>query len=331
MAIQIAIIGLGQIGASIGLALGTEKGLVTRIGHDREVGNARLAEKMGALDKVSLNLPGAVEKADIVILALPTDQVRETMEMVAPLLKVDAVLMDTAPVKEKIAAWARELMPAGRHYVGLTPVLNPAYLQTHDSGVNAAHADLFKEGLMVIVAPPGTASEAVKLASDLTRLLGSSPMFAEPVEVDSLMASTHLLPQLMGAALLNITIDQPGWREGRKLAGRAYAEVTGTLNLSGETGGLSSSAILAQESMVRVLDAAIAALQAFRTEVKNEDVRSLNERLNRAQAGRQRWWDERQLANWTAEEMFSNTPLPKRTDFVSKLLFERRKDKDKDQ
>ena len=71
MTVQITIIGLGQIGASIGLGLTKIKDQVTRIGNDRDPIIARQAEKMGAVDKISINLPSAVRNADLVILAVP--------------------------------------------------------------------------------------------------------------------------------------------------------------------------------------------------------------------------------------------------------------------
>ncbi len=329
MTVQITIVGMGQIGTSIGLALTNQKELVYRVGHDVDIRYARLAEKMGALDKVAINLPSAIREADLILLSLPTDQIRSTIEVVAKDMKEGAVLMDTAPVKEIIASWAKEFLQAGRHYVGLTPVLNPAYLQSHDSGVEAAHADLFREGMIVIVAPPRTASEAIKLASDLTRRLGATPLFAEPVEVDSLMAATHILPQLLGAALLNITIDQPGWREGRKLAGRAYAEVSGTIVQLGEAGALSSSAVYAGENMIRVLDGAIAALQTFRHDLTNHDNAALAERLERARKGREHWWNERQNANWKAEEVMPQAETPKSSEIFGRLIGLGRKPKEK--
>jgi prephenate dehydrogenase len=319
MAVQITIVGLGQIGASVGLALAEQKELVKRVGHDRELRVARAAEKLGAVDKVALNLPGSVRDADIVLLALPTDQIRETMELIAADLKEAAVVMDTAPVKEAVAEWAREILPPGRHYVGLTPVLNPAYLHGHESGVEAAHADLFRGGLMAIVVPHQTASEAVKLAADLTRLLGATPLFADPMEVDGFMAATHILPQLMAAALLNITVDQPGWLDGRKMAGRAFAEVTGPVVQLGEPGALCSSALLTQDNVVRVIDSAVAALIAMRNDIKNKDQAALSGRVERARSGRERWWKERQAADW-ANEGTSPVETPKASEVFGRLL-----------
>jgi prephenate dehydrogenase len=303
MAVQITIIGMGQIGASVGLALAKHKELIRRVGHDRDYRVARLAEKMGVVDQVSHNLPNSVKDSDIVLLALPTDQIWDSLELIASELKEDAVIMDTAPVKETVVRWTQELLPAGRHYVGLTPVINPAYLHNQKTGIEAAQADLFHSGMVVIVAPPRTPSEAIKLASDLTRLLGTMPLFADPVEIDSLMAATHILPQLMGAALLNVTIDQPGWREARKIAGRGYAEVTAPVGEMDDPAALCSAALYGRENVIRVIDSLVAALQSIRQDIQQEQRESLTERLERAASGRERWWKERQKADWAGEEL----------------------------
>ena len=47
MPVNIVIVGLGQIGASFGLALGEKKDLVQRAGYDQEIKIARQAEKLG--------------------------------------------------------------------------------------------------------------------------------------------------------------------------------------------------------------------------------------------------------------------------------------------
>jgi prephenate dehydrogenase len=160
MPIQITLIGLGQIGSSAGLALSKQSEQILRVGYDCEHKIAKRAKEIGAIDKAENNLRAAVEKANLVLLTLPMDQIRETLEIIAPELREGAVVMETGPVKEVVAAWAAELLPSGRYYVGLTPVLNPIYLHSIDSGIDAARADLFASGLVVIVSPPGTSSGA---------------------------------------------------------------------------------------------------------------------------------------------------------------------------
>lgn len=329
MAIQITIVGLGQIGGSIGLALADHKDTFFRVGHDKDPSVAQKAQKLGVVDRISINLPAAVREAEIVVLSLPMDQIRETLEIIAPDLRENAVVLDTGPVKEAAAAWASELLLPQRYYVGLTPVINPVYLHVPDRGLDAARADLFRLGMMAIVSLPRTASEAIKLAADLARLLGAAPFFVDPLEIDSLMAATHIMPQLISAALLNATIDQPGWREARKVAGRAYAEVTSPIVHLSEPKTLGRSAILSRENVIRSLDSVIASLQAMRTDLEQEDSKALESRLEQAYQGRLKWWQQRQAANWSDD----NSPTPEissASDLFSRLLLGvRRRPKDK--
>jgi prephenate dehydrogenase len=298
MAIQITIVGLGQIGGSFGLALAEQKESIQRVGHDLNPDVAKKALKLGAVDRISVNLPSAVRGADIVLLALPLDQIRETLEIIADELKEDVVVLDTAPIKKVVHAWMKELLPSKRHYVGLTPVLNPSYLLMPETGIDAARPDLFKQGLLCITTPPGTVAEAVKLATDLTQIVGATNLFVDLLENDSLMAATHLLPQLISAALLNATVDQPGWYEARKFAGRAYAQMTNPSVQFGEPKSVSSSSISDRENVLRVVDEVIAVLQAMRDEIEQDNSQALEERFERARQGRQLWWSQRQAANW---------------------------------
>jgi prephenate dehydrogenase len=310
MSVQITIIGTGQIGASIGLALGEHKDLFLRVGHDKDIRAANRAKDMGAVDRVDANLPHSVAEAAIVILALPLDQIRETLQFVAPDLNEDVIIMDTTPVKGDVLRWMKELLPPQRYYIGLTPVLNPAYLETPGSGVEAAHADLFKNGLMAIVSPQGVPSEAIKLATDFSHLLGAEHLFIDPVELDSMMAATHILPQLIAAVLLNSTVDQPGWYDSRKLAGRPYATVTSAMMQFGQENSLSSQAISANVHLMRWIDALTDNLDILRQQLASQDAEKLQEALVRARNGREKWLKERNTANWAATESAANIELP---------------------
>ena len=58
MPVQLTIIGLGQIGTSVGLALAGKKDLIFRMGHDKENGNAKKAEKTGGVGQDPLQPAG---------------------------------------------------------------------------------------------------------------------------------------------------------------------------------------------------------------------------------------------------------------------------------
>lgn len=294
MKTNLTIIGLGQIGASIGLGLSEESELIYRVGFDEDARVMRQASKLGAVDKTASRLKSVIENSDIVLMALPTDKIREMMEELAPLMKEGAVLMDTALSKEMVANWAKELLPEGCSYVGLTPVINPDYMTSTATGIDGARADLFQNGMIAITSPLNTDSKALKLAADLTRLLGAAVLFADMLEVDSVMTATHIVPQLVAAALLNATVDQPNWRDAGKMAGRAYAEVSGPIQNLGLPGALTANAMQNRDHVLRVLNSVIASIENLRNDIAQEDTEALTERLERARQGRNQWWRDRQ-------------------------------------
>jgi prephenate dehydrogenase len=317
MTVRMTIIGLGQIGASIGLALAEHNQKVVRTGHDRYPEVARHAKKLGAVDNVTFNLHSAVEKAEVVILAIPVDDVRSTLEMIAPDLQPNALVIDTSPIKVAIAEWAKELLPQDRYFVTFTPSINPAYLNETTSGIEAAHADLFQHGLAMITSLPGTNPDAVKFAADLATLLGLKPLFADAYEADGLVAATRLLPQIMAAALVNATIDQPGWTESRKFAEKGYVQSTEPVAHLSDTEQLGQTFLLNRENVVRVTDNLIAALSQLRQTIAEEDEGTLHALLHNAREDRRIWLDQRQTAKW---DPTPQSEMPRAGDVLGRLI-----------
>lgn len=298
MSVQITIIGLGQIGSSIGLALKAREVDVRLVGHDKEVHTAKEAHKIGAIDDVKYNLPASVRDAKIVILALPFAAIKETLELIAPQLPEGTLVLDTAPSKARVAAWAKELLPAGRFYIGLTPAINPDYLHGTDVGVRAAHADLFERGLMVVDAPMGTPEDIFNLAMNFVKLLDAVPLLMDTAEADGIFTSMHFLPQLTAAALLDTTVNKPGWHEARKLGGRPYASVTAGLAYHDDVESLRDAVLEDHDNVVRLLNSLITSLIHLRDEIEDQDGGALGSRLENALNGRNRWLHERLAADW---------------------------------
>jgi prephenate dehydrogenase len=316
MPVQMTIIGLGQIGASIGLALARHKNIVSVVGHDKEFAVERSALKKGAVETTEHNLPKAVKDARIVILALPVHQIRETLEFIAPDLLPGTVVVDTAPIKSEVAKWAKDILPEGCCYVGLVPTIGPEFLSDTGTGLDSAKADLFSRSIFLVSAPSGTPGEAVQLVSDLVALLDATAMLTDILESDGLMTSAHLLPQLISAALLNATVDQPGWKDVRKLAGRAYVSATSGLMSNDDPESLQMLSLHNRENTVRSLDIMISALRALRDDIENKNDAVLKDSLQAALTGRENWMNERSVANWVEMQ-----PEPKEYPSLNERLF----------
>ena len=317
MTIQITILGLGQIGASIGLALADKKSSITRVGSDREPEVCKRAQKMGAVDKIHFNIPSAVRNADVVMLCLPVNEIKTTLETISRDLKEGCVVVDTSPIKIGVAEWAESLMPKDRHFITMTPTINPLYLVEAEVGVGAAHADLFKNSLMVITNLPGAEADVLKLAADLAALVGGTPFFADPYEVDGLMAAVHLLPELLAVALVDATVNQPGWIEARKVAGKSYARVSLPLLEPNESDAHGQAALLNKQNTLRVLDNTLESLYELRRAIAEDDEEGLAEMMHNAIKARDEWRKQREKSDW---ERGSAQELPTKGDIMGRLV-----------
>jgi prephenate dehydrogenase len=333
MTTQIAIIGLGQIGASIGLALKKNKAPVSIIGFDKNIGVEKASVTLGVIDEAR-RLPGAVRDADIVLLCLPLAEIKETLKLIGPALKEKAVVMDTAPIKSGLFESVKKYIPYGRFYLGLLPALAPDFFASSESGLNAADAKLFQRTVMVVDAPPGTPLEVEQIAFDFIKLLGARPMHSDFTESDGWMTSVHLLPQLAAMAVLDATVDNQGWQDARKFAGRPFAGVTGGLAYYDDAASLKEQALASRMSVIHALDVLMASLKGLRDDLEKNDDKSVAERLDYSFAARERWLDERGAAEWL-KEGGDTLELPDASEQIRHMLFgstavDRAKQKKKD-
>ena len=218
---RIAIIGLGQIGASIGMDLRAKLPGIEVVGHDIEPSTAGVARKRGAVDTVSYSLPGAVEDASIVFVAVPVTAVKDVMGAIGPALSPGAIVTDTASTKVEVLAWAEELLPGSVDFIGGHPM---AGVET--PGVDGAQAGMF-EGATYAVIPLARAAEgSVKTVVDLVTLLGAKHYFMDPNEHDGLVAAVSHLPIALSITLMRAVSSSPGWREMAGMAAGSFRDVS---------------------------------------------------------------------------------------------------------
>lgn len=317
MSIQLTILGLGQIGASAGMALAKHKESLLRIGHDKDRTAVNLAKENDAVDKTVLTLSGAVKDADIVLLALPIHELFPVLEHICQDLEENTLLIDTSPLKTPVYKWAEDNLPESCQLVGFTPVINAEYLEESENGAEAAHEDLFKANLMGITAGKGASTKAINMAANLAQLLGALPYFSDPIEIDGLTSMVHLTPQILSAALLKISLDTPGWREARKIAGKPYYQLTQTFDQDDLPQALAAAIFNNPENTTRLINDLIRVLVELRDLTETPDQEKLADSLIKLQQGRDLWLDDRREGRWI------DTPKVERGDrrgVLSQLL-----------
>jgi prephenate dehydrogenase len=320
MTVKMTIIGLGKYGTSIGLALADEKKQLERIGHDRDIQALTQAEKRGAIDKKHRNLFDSIEDADIVVLATPTEEVKETLELIAKDLKDECVVVDISANKGKVTAWAEQLLPEKVYFVSMSLGLNPECLYDAETGYEAAREDLFKKGTAYITATDTTSSEAIQLISNLAILLGARPFFSDAIEYDSQISATHLLPQLAAAALVRATTSQNGWQEGRKIASENYTKAAAPIRDLDDRTSLGFTTLLNREHVLRNLDLYIESLKELRGLIEKEDAEKLDELLDNTKTRHSKWWEDRQKAEWFIGEPDARSEIPSAGDMWKSWL-----------
>ena len=99
---QVAIIGVGLIGGSLGMIL-RRKGLAERvIGVGRRVENLKTAIEVGAIDRYVIDPKDGVKEADLVVLATPVDTYGRHLTAWASCLKPGAIVTDVGSVKGRV-------------------------------------------------------------------------------------------------------------------------------------------------------------------------------------------------------------------------------------
>jgi len=308
----IAIVGLGLVGTSIGLALTREKqDEFDIIGHDKDFGRARQVRKQGAVNKLDWNLVNACEKADMVIIATPLDGVRETLELTADYLKDGCVVMDTANLKGPVMGWAEEYLPDSVSFVGTNPIISPA-----EQGMEAAIPDLFQDALWCVFPAANATSEAVKLVADMIHLFGAKPYFLDPFEHDGLAAGMEHLPLLLSAALLRMTFGSDIWKELRKVAGAPY-EAT-TLLPTYDARAYRDIFVHNRDNVLRWLDSYVEELGAFRELVAAGDPQGLTEAFDKAVDARILWLEQRK--DGYPDLVTEKPELPTMSSFLNSFL-----------
>ncbi len=224
---RIAIIGLGLIGGSWGLALRewakTEEGRTTQlelVGFDAKGKQRTLADKMGICDRYTPNPMEAVKDADVVIVATPVLAVRETFEDIAEHLKPGAIVTDTCSTKRRVMDWSKELLPRTVSFVGGHPMAGKTL------SLEGANATMFKGATYCLVASPYSTEEALENVVHMVEVVGAKPYFLDASEHDSYVASVSHLPHLAAVALTNLVGDSDGWREISRLASTGFQDTT---------------------------------------------------------------------------------------------------------
>jgi prephenate dehydrogenase len=194
---NVAVLGVGLIGASLARAL-KEKGLCKTIGgYGRSEDNLRRAKERGIIDDYGIDAGKVCGVADLIVLATPVGLFKDILQEVRGSLRKGAIVTDVGSVK-RIVYEVEPLMPGGTYYVGSHPIAGG-----DRSGIDDARADLFTNAQCIITPTEGSHQGSVETITSLWRALGCKVEFMTPSQHDEIYAAVSHLPHIVAYNLIN--------------------------------------------------------------------------------------------------------------------------------
>jgi prephenate dehydrogenase len=280
---RIAIIGLGLIGGSMGMALRKADAGFEVVGFARRPEVSSRALELGAVDRTEVSLLSAVKGADLVIISTPAMAIKEILAEMGVGLSRGSIVTDTASTKARVMDWAKQALPSSVSFVGGHPMAGK-----ETSGVETADGDLFQGCNYILIAGSGASEEARDGVAAMVRRIGANPLYMDAAEHDMLVAGISHLPLLISVALVGVTTKSSMWPKMATLAASGFRDLSRLA--SGDPMMSRDICLTNREPLTRWIDDYIDELRALRYLInEGGEIDRLEEAFIRVRKERERW------------------------------------------
>lgn len=215
----VAIVGVGLIGGSIGLALRKKKLAKNVVGIGRRAASLRLAKEIGAVDSTTTDLARGVKGAELIVVCTPVEQIVGQVKQAAEACPEGALITDAGSTKAQIVRELDGSLVRGVRFLGSHPIAGG-----EKSGPGEADAKLFVDRLAVLTPVEQSNKDDVESLRAFWESLGSRVIETTPEVHDQALAATSHLPHLIASALAAATPDDllkftaTGWADTTRIA-----------------------------------------------------------------------------------------------------------------
>jgi prephenate dehydrogenase len=220
---SVTIVGVGLIGASIGLALRERELAKTVVGVGRRAATLRTARQRGAVTSTTTDLTRGVRDSQLILVCTPVESIARFVLEAAASCPAGSIITDAGSTKFEIVQTVDAGLKKSSHqvaFVGSHPMAG-----SEKTGPAYAQADLF-EGRVAVVTPSKRSScEAVEHVERFWELLGSKVVRMSPKDHDRSVAAISHMPHLVASALAaatpaeELSLASTGWLDTTRIAG----------------------------------------------------------------------------------------------------------------
>lgn len=196
---NIGIVGLGLIGASLAIDLKKEQHRI--LGISRHQSTCQIALERGIADLASTDFQ-ILADAEIVIVCTPIEAIASTIEQIIPHLNPDTIITDVGSVKQPVV---EVCSPLWSNFVGGHPMAG-----TTESGIDAGQANLFTGAAYVFTPTENTDPEAVEKLKAIALQLKAIPYVCDATIHDRAVSWISHLPVMVSTNLIKSCLeDEP--------------------------------------------------------------------------------------------------------------------------
>ncbi|MCU0959576.1 MAG: prephenate dehydrogenase/arogenate dehydrogenase family protein [Pirellulaceae bacterium] len=215
----VAIVGVGLLGGSIGLALQQRRLAREVVGIGRRAASLRRARRCGTVTRTTLDLARGVRAAQLVVVCTPVSDVVDRVCALAPHCPPGALITDVGSTKEWIVRQLAQRLSGGPAFVGSHPLAG-----SEKTGPEQARADLLQDRVTVVTPGPTSRAEEVEAIEQFWSALGARVLRMTPAAHDRVLAATSHATHVIAAALAAVTppaalpLVASGWQDTTRVA-----------------------------------------------------------------------------------------------------------------
>ncbi|NLX53815.1 MAG: prephenate dehydrogenase/arogenate dehydrogenase family protein [Planctomycetaceae bacterium] len=215
----VAIVGVGLMGGSIGLALQQRKLARRVVGVGRRVASLRKARECGTVTETTTRLERGVAEADLIIVCTPVADIVDRVCEAARHCPPEALITDVGSTKSRIVRELERRLRSGPAFIGSHPMAG-----SEKTGPAHARADLLVERVTVVTPTPRTRDADVERIERFWAALGARVVRMTPLDHDQAVAMTSHATHLVAAALAAATpacalsLAASGWQDTTRIA-----------------------------------------------------------------------------------------------------------------
>jgi len=271
---RVAIVGVGLIGGSLGMAIKKRRLAreVIGVSHRHAVLDAAL--KAEAIDAGFTDINKGIVNADLVVLAAPVHAIVKLLTTINPNLRRGCLVTDVGSAKFEIVEAAEKVLSNPNFFVGSHPLAG-----SEKKGVDHASADLFEGSLCIMTPTAKTNQMAREKIKHLWSKVGAKVKIISAEEHDEMLSYVSHLPHLLAYGLME-TIP----KESFEFASQGLKDTTRIASSSPQM--WNDICMANSRNILKSLDELVQHLSSLRKAIVNRDQKSLTQHFTKAKENR---------------------------------------------